>query len=143
MDKKWKLSMAGILLIIAMVSVSGYFLVFANNTNNNSIASNSTSKTVFSVDGPAQIKNGDNLTLEIPVHKTVNQTIWFMYTPYKNGIPSTGFTCMVPAGIDTHKTFNLEVFDTNLPEYDSVDILAYADGNHTILLQKEHVIIPK
>ena len=135
MDKKWKLSILVIILILAVgISISVYFLVSTNNSNN-------TNEKVFSVDGSATLIG--NVTLEVPVHKRVNQTIWFAYVPYKNGIPSVGSYCVVPQGIDTTHTFNLEVDDPNMSSYDSVDIQAYNNQEHSILLQKENVIIPK
>ena len=44
MDKKWKLSI-GIVLIILVASISGYFLISTNGQNN------PTNKTYFAIDG--------------------------------------------------------------------------------------------
>jgi restriction endonuclease S subunit len=140
MEKKLLFIVIG--LILTSLALSGCTLT--NNTNNN------TNKTYFIIDGPIKVLSNETMyDILIPVHKTVpqDQKIWFTYVFYIDGIPTpTVGMIAIPQGIDTTKTFNLEIKEFGEMgktfNYTAVDILAYADQNRTILLQKVHLNIP-
>ena len=76
MDKKWKLSI-GIVLIILVASISGYFLISTNGQNN------PTNKTYFAIDGTVQVWNGGTFeNINVPMHLLTTQNISFTYVPY-------------------------------------------------------------
>ena len=134
MDKKWKLSI-GIVLIILVASISGYFLISTNGQNN------PTNKTYFAIDGTVQVWNGGTFeNINVPMHLLTTQNISFTYVPYYNNTPQTGFIAVIPEGVDTSKTFMLNVPRLG-PNVTGFDILVHPE-NSNIILQKIHVDVP-
>ncbi|NYB25928.1 MAG: hypothetical protein HVN34_01135 [Methanobacteriaceae archaeon] len=134
MDSKIIISILGLILLV--IFASGCTSSGENMTN-----TTNTSKTYFVVDGPANLTSDVNV--QVPIHKTTTEGVYFYYTPYKDGVASTGSWCTVPKGIDTTKTFNLDVNDPHMRDYDSLDILACQDEIGQIVLQKVHLKIQK
>lgn len=123
-----------ILIICFIVSISGC----TDNDGNNSTKTINAPVKYFQVDG--NLTDLNDCGFKIPVHKTVNERIYFYYTPYKDNIPEIGGYCMVPQNIDTTKTFMLEIFEPNMTKYNAIDIYVKTNESGPVV-QTEHIIL--